>query len=75
MKTFRVQTLGCKVNQYESQQMRQTLEQSGLTAAKSAQQPDLVVINTCCVTHTASSKSRKIARKAQKEHSGSAVIV
>ena len=75
MKTFRVQTLGCKVNQYESQQMRQTLEQSGLTAAKPAQRPDLVVINTCCVTHIASSKSRQIARKAQKEHSGSAVIV
>ena len=75
MKTFRVQTLGCKVNQYESQQIRQSLEQSGLATATPAQQPDLVVINTCCVTHIASSKSRQIARKAQKAHPGSTVIV
>lgn len=75
MKTFRVQTLGCKVNQYESQQIRQALEHSGLTAANPAQRPDLVVINTCCVTHIASSKSRQTVRKAQKTHSGSAVIV
>jgi len=75
MKTFAVQTLGCKVNQYESQQIRQTLEQFGLTAAKPAQRPDIVVINTCCVTHIASSKSRQNIRKVQKAHPGSAVIV
>ena len=75
MKTFRVQTLGCKVNQYESQQIRQSLEQSGLTAAKPAQRPDLVVINTCCVTHIASSKSRQSTRKVQKAYPGSTVVV
>ncbi len=75
MKTFAVQTLGCKVNQYESQQIRQTLEQFGLTAAEPAQRPDIVVINTCCVTHIASSKSRQSIRKVQKAHPGSAVIV
>jgi len=75
MKTFAVQTLGCKVNQYESQQIRQALEQSGLTAAEPAQQPDLVVVNTCCVTHIASSKSRQSIRKIQKIHPNSAVIV
>jgi threonylcarbamoyladenosine tRNA methylthiotransferase MtaB len=75
MKTFHIQTLGCKVNQYESQQIRQTLEQSGLTAAKPAQQPDIVVINTCCVTHIASSKSRQNIHRVQKAHPCSAVIV
>ncbi|RKY08993.1 MAG: tRNA (N(6)-L-threonylcarbamoyladenosine(37)-C(2))-methylthiotransferase MtaB [Planctomycetota bacterium] len=75
MKTFAVQTLGCKVNQYESQQIRQILEQFGLTAAEPAQQPDLVVVNTCCVTHTASSKSRQSIRKVQKAHPRSTVIV
>ena len=75
MKTFAVHTLGCKVNQYESQQIRQAFEQSGLTAAEPAQRPDVVVINTCCVTHIASSKSRQSVRKVQKAHPSSVVIV
>ncbi|MCD6174642.1 MAG: tRNA (N(6)-L-threonylcarbamoyladenosine(37)-C(2))-methylthiotransferase MtaB [Planctomycetes bacterium] len=75
MKTFAVQTLGCKVNQYESQQIRQALEQLGLTAAEPAQHIDLVIINTCCITHIASSKSRQSIRKVQKAHPGSTVIV
>ncbi|OQY06068.1 MAG: tRNA (N(6)-L-threonylcarbamoyladenosine(37)-C(2))-methylthiotransferase MtaB [Planctomycetales bacterium 4572_13] len=75
MKTFAVQTLGCKVNQYESQQIRQILEQSGLIAAEPAQRPDLIVVNTCCVTHIASSKSRQSIRKVRKAHPDSIVIV
>ena len=75
MKTFRLQTLGCKVNQYESQQIRQALENSGMTTVHPAQKPDLVVINTCCVTHIASSKSRQAIRKTQKANPGSTVIV
>jgi threonylcarbamoyladenosine tRNA methylthiotransferase MtaB len=75
MKTFRVETLGCKVNQYESQQIRQTLEQSGMTRVKPAQQPDLVVINTCCVTHIASSKSRQNIHRVQKANLDSTIIV
>ncbi len=75
MKTFAVHTLGCKVNQYESQQIRQTLEQFGLAAAEPAQHADIVVVNTCCVTRIASSKSRQNIRKVQKAHPGSTVIV
>jgi len=75
MKTFAVHTLGCKVNQYESQQIRQILEQFGMTAAKHAHYADIVVINTCCVTHIASSKSRQSIRKVQKAHPDATVIV
>ncbi|MEN8126265.1 MAG: tRNA (N(6)-L-threonylcarbamoyladenosine(37)-C(2))-methylthiotransferase MtaB [Planctomycetota bacterium] len=75
MKTFAVHTLGCKVNQYESQQIRQVLEQSGLTAATRMQQPAVVVVNTCCVTHIASAKSRQNIRKIQKTHPAATVIV
>ena len=75
MKTFAINTLGCKVNQYESQQIRRLLEQFGLSKAKTAGKTDLVVINTCCVTHIASSKSRQSIRKVQKAHPGSTVIV
>ena len=75
MKTFSINTLGCKVNQYESQQIRELLEQLGLHQSELLKKPDLIVINTCCVTHTASAKSRQYIRKAQKLSSGAVVVV
>ncbi len=66
MTKFAIFTLGCKVNQYESQQIRQFLERRGLTHVDIADGPDLVVINTCCVTHTASAKSRHLIHQAQR---------
>ena len=75
MKTFSINTLGCKVNQYESQQIRQLLEQLGLRQVDIAEKPELAVINTCCVTHTASAKSRQQIRKTQKLNSDAVIIV
>jgi len=76
MKTFSINTLGCKVNQYESQQIRELLEKLGLGQAETPEKkPDLVVINTCCVTHTASAKSRQCIRKAQKLSPDAVIIV
>jgi threonylcarbamoyladenosine tRNA methylthiotransferase MtaB len=75
MKTFSINTLGCKVNQYESQQIRQLLERLGLDYAEMSQRPDLVIVNTCCVTHTASAKSRQYIRKAQKLSPGATIVV
>ncbi|NIP22370.1 MAG: tRNA (N(6)-L-threonylcarbamoyladenosine(37)-C(2))-methylthiotransferase MtaB [Phycisphaerae bacterium] len=75
MKTFSINTLGCKVNQYESQQIRQLLEQLGLSMSETAGKADLVVINTCCVTHTASAKSRQNIRKTQKLSPDAVIVV
>jgi threonylcarbamoyladenosine tRNA methylthiotransferase MtaB len=75
MRTFTINTLGCKVNQYESQQIRELLEQRGLRRAQSPQEPDLVVVHTCCVTHTASAKSRQCIRKALRQNPDSVVLV
>jgi len=75
MKTFSINTLGCKVNQYESQQIRELLERFGLTGVEIADKPELVVINTCCVTHTASAKSRQCIHRAQKLNPDTAIIV
>jgi len=75
MKTFNIYTLGCKVNQYESQQMRQLLEDSGLKQVKLAERPDLIIVNTCCITHIASSKSRQAIRKGQKQNPDARVVV
>jgi threonylcarbamoyladenosine tRNA methylthiotransferase MtaB len=76
MKTFAINTIGCKVNQYESQQIRELLERLGLNEVETPKsEPDLVVINTCCVTLTASAKSRQRIRKAQKLSPDAIIVV
>ena len=71
---FAILTLGCKVNQYESQQIRQFLESYGLRQVTPQQGPQLVIVNTCCVTHTASAKSRHFTHLAQKTHPEAVVV-
>lgn len=75
MNTFSINTLGCKVNQYESQQIRELLERLGLRTTESFEKPDLIVVNTCCVTHTASSKSRQYIRRTQKLSPDAVIVV
>ena len=75
MKTFTINSLGCKVNQYESQQIRELLENFGLRKVEPSKKPDLVVINSCCVTHTASAKSRQCIRKLRKQSPNAVIIV
>lgn len=75
LKTFTITTLGCKVNQYESQQIRQLLENAGLTSSALCDKPDIVVVNTCCVTHIASAKSRRYINKARKLSPHAAIVV
>ena len=75
MKTFSINTLGCKVNQYESQQIRELLESFGLHKSRYSDKSDLIIINTCCVTHTATAKSRQQIRKIQKKSPESILVV
>src|SRR5437764_821974 len=71
MQTFSVTTLGCKVNQYESDQIATLLRARGLRQVLAG--GDLRVINTCSVTIQAASKSRQMARRAARvESSGAA---
>jgi threonylcarbamoyladenosine tRNA methylthiotransferase MtaB len=75
MRTFAIVTLGCKVNQYESQQIREILEQCGLEQVEPTERSDLVVVNTCCVTHTASARSRQHIRKSGKLNPDAIIVV
>ena len=61
---FRIETLGCKVNQYESQQIREVLLSSGYIEASDKEHVDLAIVNTCTVTHRSDSDARKLLRKA-----------
>lgn len=60
---YQLVTLGCKVNQYESQALRELLDASGMTPAADGEPPDLAIVNTCAVTGQASRKSRQTVRK------------
>jgi threonylcarbamoyladenosine tRNA methylthiotransferase MtaB len=70
---YRLSTLGCKVNQYESQQIRELLESFGLQPAVGAEPASIAVVNTCAVTSNALRKSRQEVRKLARD--GVAVIV
>jgi threonylcarbamoyladenosine tRNA methylthiotransferase MtaB len=62
MATFSVDFLGCKVSHADAQEVRERLLADGHREVSNG--PDVVVLNTCCVTHEAVSKSRKAARRA-----------
>lgn len=62
MKTFCVETLGCKINFYESHQLRALLKGRGLIETEAAD-ADLRIVNTCSVTSQAARQSRQTARR------------
>lgn len=72
---FKVLTLGCKVNQYESRFLAESLKEAGLSQADGAAAADLVVINTCTVTHKSDTDARALIRRALRENPGARVVV
>lgn len=71
--TFNILTLGCKVNSYESNVMRDKLVNKGYIEAED--NADIYIINTCTVTNTADNKSMKLIRRVVKEHGNSIIVV
>ncbi|MBQ6608417.1 MAG: tRNA (N(6)-L-threonylcarbamoyladenosine(37)-C(2))-methylthiotransferase MtaB, partial [Firmicutes bacterium] len=57
-------TLGCKVNQYETQAMAEQFEAEGFEVVPETDPADCYVINTCTVTNIADRKSRQFIRRA-----------
>lgn len=68
-------TLGCKVNQTESEAMAQLFREAKYQVVEPSEEADVVVINTCTVTNTGDSKSRQVIRRMIKTHSESVVVV
>lgn len=64
MRTFFIQTLGCRVNHYEAEQMAALLRHRGLVEATDASSADLRIVHTCSVTTEAAAKSRQAVRRA-----------
>ncbi len=75
MPTLRVVTLGCKVNQYETEYVRQGLLRAGFREAQGGERADLCVVNTCTVTLEGDYKSRKVIRQLARENPGAEIVV
>ena len=71
--TFKIITLGCKVNTYESEFMLENLLRSGYIYNE--EKPDIIIINTCSVTNMADKKSRKMVRRARRENKNAILVV
>lgn len=75
MPSVLIVTLGCKVNQYESQWVREGLSRLGYVRALPGESADLCVVNTCVVTGEAEAKSRKWIRRVHREHPRAEIVV
>ncbi|MBE6719501.1 MAG: tRNA (N(6)-L-threonylcarbamoyladenosine(37)-C(2))-methylthiotransferase MtaB [Ruminococcaceae bacterium] len=68
-------TLGCKVNQYETEYMAELLERAGFEIVKPSEEADYYIINSCTVTATADQKTRQNVRKFKRKHPKSVVVL
>ena len=74
-KRYKVVTLGCRTNQYESAAYASQLHKLGYVEAKEGEAADLCIVNTCTVTESADSSSRHEIRRLSREHAGAKLVV
>lgn len=72
---LRVATLGCKVNQYETELVRQGLQRVGFSDCAGDEQADVCVVNTCTVTSEGDVKSRQIVRRLHRQNPDARIVV
>ena len=72
MKTFLIKTLGCKVNSYESEFVRNLLLNEGYKETKD--NADICLVNTCTVTNTADNKSKQVINNIRKNNPNAIVV-
>ena len=73
--TAAIYTLGCKVNQYESQEMLTRLSEAGYEITDAKDDADVYIVNSCTVTAESSRKTRQAVRRFKKEHPDAAVVL
>jgi threonylcarbamoyladenosine tRNA methylthiotransferase MtaB len=74
-KTFKIATLGCRTNQYESQAYADQLRALGYEEAGEGEEAELCIVNTCTVTESADSHSRHQIRSLMRHHPGARLVV
>jgi len=75
MTTVAIGTLGCKVNQFESEALMASLKERGFRLVNFEEGADITIINTCTVTHRADFQSRQMVRRAFRSNPNSLIIV
>lgn len=75
LSTFAIYTLGCKVNLYESNLVKNNLILNGLLEVPFTEKADIYIINTCSVTSSADAKSRNIINRPKRINKNSIVVV
>ena len=75
MKTISTYTLGCKVNQYDTEAMLESFERAGYVPVRFGEPSDVCLINTCTVTGTGDQKSLKTIRRVAREQPDCAIVV
>lgn len=73
MKTFKIHTLGCKVNTYETEAIKEILINNSYKKVDEGY-ADIVIINTCAVTSVAGQKSRQLIHKMKRENPSSIIV-
>ena len=68
-------TLGCKVNQYETEFVRQGLQRVGYEDAEKQEPADVCIVNTCTVTNEGDAKSRRVIRRMARENPDARIVV
>ena len=75
MRTIAAYTLGCKVNQYDTEAMLECFERAGYASVPFQGEADVYLVNTCTVTGTGDQKSLKTIRRVAREHPSCAIVV
>ncbi len=74
-KKFKIVTLGCRTNQYESQAYADQLRALGYIQVEEGERADLCIVNTCTVTESADSSSRHQIRQLARQNPGARIVV
>lgn len=74
-RTVAFHTLGCKVNQYDTQAMRERFEEAGCRTVEFEEKADIYVVNTCTVTGTGDKKSMQTIRRCHRQNPDAAIVV
>lgn len=70
-----IETLGCKVNTYESEVIKNSFLNEGYSLASNNKEADIIIINTCSVTNQSDAKSRKVIRFSKRENPNAIIVV
>lgn len=74
-RTFAVATLGCKVNQADSEAISEQMCAAGFAQRDFGEQADVYIVNTCTVTHLGDRSSRQMISQARRRHPGALLVV